>query len=217
MEIFQNPNILYLLLTGGLALGILAIGSPGTGVLELLAVALLAAAGGLMAAYDIPVNLWALAVLIIGAALFAMAVRRPRHLLWLALSILALVLGSAYLFASADRWRPGVDPLLAIAVSLALGGFFWIAARKVMEAEMATPRHDLGALIGAVGEAKSPIHKEGSVYVNGELWSARSHAPIADGAAVRVLERDGFELLVEPLAPAARPAADEIKPTTHKE
>lgn len=216
MELLQNPNIVYLLFAGGLALGVLAMASPGTGVLELLAVALLGLAGALVAVYQLPVNLWAIGVLIIGAALFALSVRRPRHLVWLAMSIVALVLGSAYLFASADRWRPGVEPLLAIVVSLALSGFFWIAARKVMEAEMAAPRHDLGALIGAIGEAKSAIHKEGSVYVDGELWSARSDAPIADGAVVRVVNRDGFELLVEPVVDSTG-SADEIEPQTQKE
>ena len=33
---------------------------------------------------------------------------------------------------------------------------------------------DLSALVGQMGEAKTRVHKEGSVQVDGELWSARS-------------------------------------------
>jgi membrane-bound ClpP family serine protease len=67
-----------------------------------------------------------------------------------------------------------------------------------MEAEFSRPRHDLASLIGAVGEARSEVHDEGSVQVSGELWSARSETAIPDGAPVRVTGRDGFILIVEP-------------------
>ena len=59
------------------------------------------------------------------------------------------------------------------------------------------PSHDLEALIGQVGEAKSKIHENGSVQVAGELWSARSEHTISVGSSVRVIKRDGFVLLVE--------------------
>jgi membrane-bound ClpP family serine protease len=86
-------------------------------------------------------------------------------------------------------------------VSVLSGGFFWIAARKVMEAASARPMHDPDALIGAKGEAKTHVLKEGTVQVEGELWSARSDQLIHSGAVVRVLERDGFTLKVEAVEP----------------
>jgi membrane-bound serine protease (ClpP class) len=105
-----------------------------------------------------------------------------------------------------------VHPLLAAVVSLALGGFFWIAARKVLEAELVRPRHDLSALIGMLGEAKSDILQEGSVYVSGELWTARSDTPIADGAPVQVVGREGFVLVVKPLAAPPQSVEDKNIP-----
>jgi membrane-bound serine protease (ClpP class) len=203
MELLQNPNVIYLLIVGGLALGVLALASPGTGLLELFSITLLVAAGILVTLAGLPVNLWAIGIVIIGAALFAISVRRQRPYALLALSILALAFGSAYLFAGDEWWLPEVEPLLAAVISLALGGFFWIAARKVIEAEMSRPRHDQSVLIGARGEAKSAIDNEGSVYVDGELWTARSDTPIVEGAQVRVRDRDGFVLIVEPLATSA--------------
>jgi membrane-bound serine protease (ClpP class) len=200
MELLQNPNIIYLLIVGGLAVGVLALASPGTGLLELVSISLLVGAGILVTLAGLPVNLWAMGIIIIGAALFALSVRRARPNLLLLISIILLALGSTYIFTGKTWWIPGVEPLLAVVVSVALGGFFWVAARKVIEAEAARPRHDLSALIGASGEAKSAINGEGSVYVDGELWTARSSTPIPEGAQVRVRAREGFVLVVEPLA-----------------
>jgi membrane-bound ClpP family serine protease len=59
------------------------------------------------------------------------------------------------------------------------------------------PAHDLEALVGAVGEAKTSIHDEGSVQVAGELWSAKSQQSIPEGTHIRVTGRDGFRLVVE--------------------
>jgi membrane-bound ClpP family serine protease len=59
------------------------------------------------------------------------------------------------------------------------------------------PSHDLSALVGQIGEAKTHIHAEGSVQVDGELWSARSEKSIPNGSAVKVVAREGFVLVVE--------------------
>jgi membrane-bound serine protease (ClpP class) len=57
----------------------------------------------------------------------------------------------------------------------------------------------LASLIGQEGEARTEIGSEGSVYVNGELWSARSNQLLSAGTRVRVLERQGLVLTVEPV------------------
>jgi membrane-bound serine protease (ClpP class) len=215
MDWLQNTNIIYLLLTGGLALGILALAAPGTGVLEVIAIFTLGLAGWLTAVNGLPINLWSLGVLLVGVALFVLAVRRPRQIAILILSILALVAGSAYLFAGERWWAPGVNPALAGVVSVLLGGFFWVAARKAIEAEMRRPSHDLSSLIGAKGEARTPIAGDGTVYADGELWTARraqpgNGTPIPSGTTVRILGRDGFILIVEP----AESAPVETVPST---
>jgi membrane-bound serine protease (ClpP class) len=52
-------------------------------------------------------------------------------------------------------------------------------------------------MVGKIGEARSKIHEEGSVYVSGEMWSARSDNPIPAGSSIRVVRREGFILVVE--------------------
>ncbi len=196
VDFLLNPNLAYLLLVGGFSMALLAILTPGTGFLEIGAIfALLLAGWGV---YNLPINYWALGVLILGVIPFIFAVRKSRRMVFLAISILALIVGSVFLFRGEIWWKPIVNPVLASVVSLLAGGFFWIVVQKTLEAGDAPLAHDLGPLIGAVGEAKSDIHHEGSVQVSGELWSAYSEKPISEGALVKVIKREGFILQVEP-------------------
>lgn len=196
MESFIDPNIAYLLLVGGMVLMIAALFSPGTGLLELGALAALVMGGVELISLAAQVNWWALALLVLGVIPFLLAVRRSQNLRYLLVAILAFIIGSAFLFQGQVWWQPGVEPLLAVVVSLVAGGYVWFATSKVLEADRVRPTHDLSALIGAVGEAKTKINDEGSVQVLGELWSARSQAPIPNGATIRVVGRDGFILEV---------------------
>ena len=196
MDFLINPNVAYLLLAGGLAFAVLALLSPGTGILEIGALFALLLAG--FGVYNLPINLWGLAVLIVGVVVFALALFRAKgQWVFLIISILALMVGSIYLFRGETWWKPAVNPILAGLVSVSSGAFFFIATRKTLEARAVQPAHDLGSLIGAIGEAKTEIHSEGSVQVAGELWSAWSPSRISAGSPVRVVRREGFILEVE--------------------
>lgn len=197
MDILIEPNVIYLILVAGLLLAILALFAPGTGVIEIGALFALVLAG--YGIYHLPINLWALIVLIIGVFPFLLAVRQSGRWYFLVISLVALVVGSAYLFNSGQWWLPAVHPLLAVVVSGLAGTLMWIIASKGLAAMQQRPTFDMQKLIGAIGEAKTSIHDEGSVYVGGELWSARSSQSIPVKARVRVVRRDGFVLEVEPV------------------
>jgi membrane-bound serine protease (ClpP class) len=158
----------------------------------------------LLAGWEItrlPINLWALVVLILGVIPFILAVRKSHNMLFLIIALIAFVIGSAYIFQGAKWWQPGVNPILAIIASLLASGYLWIATTKVLDAEKMRPKHDLGKLIGVVGEAKTDISDEGSVQLSSELWSARSTVRIPAGTKVRVVKREGFILEVESVPP----------------
>ena len=52
-------------------------------------------------------------------------------------------------------------------------------------------------MIGSSGEVVSWDGNEGSVRVQGEIWSARSRGSLSRGQSVRVSERTGLTLTVE--------------------
>jgi membrane-bound serine protease (ClpP class) len=202
METFIDPNIAYILLVVGVVMAIMALFAPGTGILEVGALFVLFLAGWEISQQ--PINVWALVLLIIGVIPFILAMRRSRNLVFLAIALVAFVIGSAYLFRGASWWQPGVNPILAIIASLVASGYLWIAATKVLETEKIKPRHNLERIIGDTGEAKTDIYNEGSVQVGSELWSARSDVLIHEGSKVRVVKREGFILEVEAVPPAVK-------------
>lgn len=194
MDILLNPNVAYLILLGGILLAMMSLVTPGTGFFEIGAFFALALAG--YAIYYLSFNWWALLLLVLSVVPFIYAIRKPNRGLYLGGSILLLVLGSIFLF-SVDGWRPAVNPLLAFVASGSFAAFLWIAVGKSVQAVSARPSHDMDVLVGMIGEARTRVHSEGSVYVGGELWSAKSDKSIASGSAVRVVRREGFVLVVE--------------------
>jgi membrane-bound serine protease (ClpP class) len=195
MEILLDPNIAYILLVLGSILLLMAIVTPGTHLMEGGAILLLALAG--YAIYNLGFNVWALIVLILSLVPFIYSIQKPKRELFLALSLLGVIIGSVYLFPSSG-WLPAVNPLVALVVSVLSAGFLWLAVRKGMQAHHARPLQDLSTLIGKTGQAKTRVEEDGSVQVAGELWSARSQKPIPAGSRVRVVSREGFVLLVTP-------------------
>jgi membrane-bound serine protease (ClpP class) len=194
-EFLLNPNFAYFLIVAGFLLTVFAIITPGTGMFELGALFILFFVGWQI--YNIPINLWALILLGLGIVPFIFALRRKREALNLGLTALAFVVGSAFLFRTDDWWRPAVHPVLAAVVSVLAGGFFWLMTTKVLEARAKGLAHDPGGVIGEIGEARTDVHAEGSVYVKGEMWTARSDQPIKAGSRVRVIDREGLFLHVE--------------------
>jgi membrane-bound ClpP family serine protease len=195
MNFLFDPNVAYVLLVGGMLLAVLAIFSPGTGVLEIGALFMLVLAGVTIASFT--VSWWALGVLVVGVIPFLLAMRRSRQYVFLIIALAALVVGSIFLIIDPATGLPAVHPLLAVVVSLLVGGFILIAGRRTLEA-MLLPVRSLQVLIGKTGEARTDVFAEGTVYVDGEEWSGRSATFIPAGSPVRVVAREGLILLVEP-------------------
>jgi membrane-bound serine protease (ClpP class) len=194
MNTFVNPDIAYLLLMFGSIFLMMAIVTPGTHLLEGGALLMLAAAG--YEIYNLGFNWWALIILVLALVPFIYSIRKSGREWALVTSILALIVGSLYIFPGTG-FLPAVNPVLAVVVSLMSAGFLWFVVRKGMQAFRARPLQDLQNLIGQSGHAKTEILDGGSVQVASELWSARSEKSIPAGSRVRVVSREGFTLVVE--------------------
>jgi membrane-bound serine protease (ClpP class) len=195
IDFFLQPDIAYLFLVATALLTFMALLTPGSGIFEISAVFAMFIAGWQV--YNLPINWWALILLVLSVVPFWMAVRGSRGQWFLAIAIAALVIGSTFIFQGEVWWQPAVNPFVAIVASTLTAGFVWLVTVKTLEATRSTPTHDLGALIGATGIARTNIYLEGSVFVLREDWSAQSDQPIPAGTEVRVLKREGLILRVE--------------------
>lgn len=194
MDFLINPNVAYLLLLGGVFLAMLALAAPGTGFLELAAFLSLCLAG--YGIYYLSFNWWALILVALSIVPFIYSIQKPKREVYLGISIGLLVIGSIFLFPS-ERGGPAVNLVVALTSSALVAVFLWIAMGKYIQAAKVQPSHDLDALVGQTGEAKTKVLDEGSVQVAGELWTARSEMPIKAGSTIRVVRREGFVLIVE--------------------
>jgi len=194
MDFLLDPNVAYLILLGAVLLAMMSLATPGTGLLELGAMFSILLAGYCI--YRLSFNWWALILLGLSIVPFFYAIQKPKRELYLALSILLLIIGSVFIFPRTEN-QAVVNPLVVVVASVLVAGFLWIAVRKSLEAAGARPIHNLDALIGKIGEARTRVEAEGSVQVDGELWSARSEKTIPEGSSIRVIRRDGFVLIVE--------------------
>ncbi len=185
-----DPNLAFVLLVGGFILSVLALLTPGTGVVEI---------GGLfalvLAGYGIistPTNYWALLILI-PVLPFLFLYRKYKNDYWLILLILFLNLGSFAIFRSDSQYF-SVSPILAIIVTILDAVLLWFVVKKLIEAIDQTPAFDPGLIIGKVGVARTRIKGDGTVYVNGEEWSAKSNQDIPKESKIRVINKTGLVL-----------------------
>ncbi|HAX70081.1 MAG TPA: hypothetical protein DCY14_10765, partial [Anaerolineae bacterium] len=89
MDFLLDPNVAYLILLGGILLGLMAIVTPGTGLFEVGAFFCLVLAG--YAVYNLSFNGWALLLIVISLIPFVYASQRPKRELFLGISILLLL------------------------------------------------------------------------------------------------------------------------------
>jgi membrane-bound serine protease (ClpP class) len=191
----QNQDIAYFFLIASIWSSVLAISSPGTGLLELAACACIIITA--VFAVFLGINLWALGILFAAFLVFVLEIVRPLKGVFLFISIVLFSAGSIFLFQGPEGQWAGVSWPLAVLSSIGTSVFFWFVIRKVLQIRKKPAHMDPSAVVGQIGEAQTAVFQEGSVQVASELWSARSQTPIPAGSSVRVVSREGLILTVE--------------------
>ncbi|MCE1252279.1 MAG: hypothetical protein LWX83_01885 [Anaerolineae bacterium] len=192
-----DPNVAYVILVVAFILEILALSAPGTGFLEFFAAGAMIAAGYVL--FQLPINAWALIILVAGLTFFFIGLRqnqRRQQWLFLALSLFSFWGGSVLMFRSPSGGL-AINLGLAGAVSVLAGGFMWFIFTKGIEAIHMPVLHTTPNVVGLEGMSLTRISQEGTVQAGGETWSARSSTPISAHSRVRVVARHGLTLDVE--------------------
>jgi membrane-bound serine protease (ClpP class) len=194
LGLVTNPNVAFILMLIGIYGLILEFFNPG------------AVAPGLIGAISLLVALYALALLPInyaGAALVLLGVAlmvAEAHIgAFGALGvggIAAFVIGALLMFPAQV---PGLTLSGGVIAGAAIGSaaLLMVVLAALLRSRKAPVVTGSEALIGAEGETVAWQGSGGRVRVKGEIWLARSDAPLAAGDHVKVVDRDGLVLRVE--------------------
>lgn len=197
--ILQPTVVIILLVLAGLGLYI-EFNHPGlilpgaVGVVSLLVF--------LYASQVIPISFFGAALVLLGLVLFILEIKVVSFGLLGVGGALAIALGLWLLFPANI---PGLSvPLTTLAPVIVfmiavLALVTWVVGRAMRE-KVTTGRE---GIVGEAGTATSDLAPEGTVFVHGEVWRARSEAPVESGARIRVVGVEGLTLLVE----ASRPGS----------
>jgi membrane-bound serine protease (ClpP class) len=195
LDTLIDPNIILLLMSIGV-LGItIELFNPGlilpgtVGSISLII--------GLFGLQVLPISWAGLLLMLLAAAFFTAELFVASHGALALAGAISFVVGSLMLFDPAgETYEVSIWVVLAIAGTLA--GLFALAFTKALQARRAKPQTGAEELVHHIGVVRQTLDPEGLVFVNGELWRARStDGPIPAGETVRV-ERveDGLVLEV---------------------
>lgn len=197
LAVLTDPSVAYILLLIGIY-GLVFEGYNPGGVLPGVAgaIALLLA---LYAFQVLPVNFAGLALILLGVLLFVTETFVHAYGTLSIGGIVAFVFGSLILM---DNPAPGFDLSrgliagLSTAAALLVVGTLALAMRARRRPVVSGSEQ----MIGAIG---SVLHQfgadgRGKVRVHSEIWDAESRVPLHEGVSVRVVQRDGLKLIVEP-------------------
>jgi membrane-bound serine protease (ClpP class) len=199
LHILSDPNIAFLLFTIGFY-GILAeLFHPNflSGIVGAIAIVL-----AFIGSNSLPLNLGGLLLIAIGVGLFALELFVTSYGLLTVAGIVSLLLGASALYTGVDGTNAiqiELNPLLiGLPIVLAVGVLVLVARGMVDIRRRAAPEQPMLALIGATGTASTPIAPTGIALARGETWTARVRdGAIRPGEALKVVEVDGLELIVE--------------------
>jgi membrane-bound serine protease (ClpP class) len=187
-----DPNILPLLFLAGLAGIGFEIFHPGVVLPGALgAVALVTALFGFSV---LPISWGGLLLMLLGVALLVVDVHVTTHGALTVAGLISLAVGSIMLFQNAPGFHTSKPLVVSIAVTL---GAVWVfAISKAVQVRHSPVEVGPQLIAGSIGEVRG----DGLVFVNGELWQARTAGgeQLRPGERVRVESLDGLTLTVRP-------------------
>ncbi len=194
LGLLADPNLVYVLFMLGLYGLIYEFFQPGIGFgLAAGGVCLLLALFGLQV---LPVNIAGIALILFGMGLIVLDAFTPTNGILTIGGVVGLLAGSLTLFDLPDRaiglsWG---TIFAVVGVSAALSIF---VLSKGLMIQRKRPVTGTIGLVGTSGAVRSRLDPDGTVFVHGEYWVARSlDGPIGVGETVRVEQVEGKTLIV---------------------
>lgn len=189
-----DPRIAYVLFAIGSLCIYFEFQHPGAvvpGVVGVISVVL-----ALYGFHMLPINLTGVVLIAVAAVLFVLEVKVQGFGILGVGGIVSAIIGSLILIdAPQPELRLPLGLVLAVVLPAAL--IMMLMLRLAFRAHQAKVSTGATGMVGLRGKAQTEIAPEGTVFVRGELWKARSDMRIAPGEPIRVINVDGLTLEVE--------------------
>lgn len=193
LNVISNPNIAYLLMLLGFYGIFFELTNPGSifpGVFGAIALIL-----AFYSFQTLPVNYAGLILIILAIILFILEIKVTSYGVLAIGGVISMIIGSLMLFESPFPFlRASLSVILPAVIITLL--FFSLTVMLVVKAHRRKPKTGAEGLIGLEGEAKTDIHKEGQVFVHGEIWGAWSDEQIKEGEKIIVDKVENLRLKV---------------------
>jgi membrane-bound ClpP family serine protease len=192
-EFLIDPNLIYIGLLVGLWMGITAAYIPGTWIPETVSVILLVAS--LILLTMLPTNWLAVFMVLLGVATFLLLPYiGKKYSRFAEVGLIGQAIGSYFLFNDGMRVSP---VLIATTIVLAIA-YNRLVLIPILNRQRDYNEYDeSNEVVGVRGRVVKELDPVGTVYVNKELWRARSAEYLPKDTKVLVTGRDGLELYVE--------------------
>ncbi|MGH9182379.1 MAG: NfeD family protein [Acidimicrobiales bacterium] len=195
LQLLADPNLAFLMLSIGALAILYELVNPGLGAAGLLGGTLIVL--GLFALSVLPVNAVGVVFFVGAVGLLVAELLAPGVGVFAVLGSVALVLSGIFLFSGSVGVGVSLAVLLPTAAVVAGGSI--VAGRLALRARTLPPTTGEGALLGQVVTVRGVDGGSGVAMVEGGWWSLRSTGrPLAVGERVRVVARDGLDLVVAP-------------------
>lgn len=199
LSVITDPNVAYLLMLVGIWGLILEFSHPGAVVPGTVGgISLLLA---LYAFQVLPVDYAGLGLILLGIGLMVAEAFTPSFGILGMGGGAAFVIGSLILMDTGAAPELAINPALIAALALASLLFFGLLLGFVARARRRRVVTGREELVGAEGVALEDFARAGRIRVHGEIWNARSPAPVRRGQPVRIRRMKGLALDIEPLEP----------------
>lgn len=193
LKTIADPNIAYILLMLGTLGILLELYHPGLGVPGIVGTVSLILA--FFALHTLSINIAGLLLIAVSFVFFAIEAVTPSFGLFIISGIITLMIGSFFLFRPMSELNiPGT---LIIGTVSTIGLILWLAvwfAWKTRRRKVTTGKE---GLVGEKARVVKALTPEGTVFIQGEYWKARSESGnAAKGDTVSVKGYDGLTLIV---------------------
>ncbi|PKM99529.1 MAG: serine protease [Elusimicrobia bacterium HGW-Elusimicrobia-2] len=193
LHMIANPNIAFILMMIGVWGLIHEASSPGVGFGAAIgSISLLLA---FFAMRILPINIVGLLFIILGLVLFFLEIFTPAFGVLTTGGLASLIFGGMMLIDK-TKMTIGVSLSAILPTAVFLFLFMTFVVRAIMKSQKKKSSTGIEGMLGAKGEALEDIDLKGTVFVHGEIWTARCAEKIKKGEAVVVVGEEGNLLTV---------------------